>query len=77
MKAVKKYVAHLDHKNRTTLRGKAYEYYDATEYDNGCIILVPRANTPDDISPETLEDMRKAAICKADTLPEPVDLSKL
>ena len=32
------YTAHLDAKNRLTIRGAKYAYYQVKEYTNGCIL---------------------------------------
>ncbi|MCD8308101.1 MAG: hypothetical protein LUD51_07760 [Clostridia bacterium] len=78
METVEKYVAHLDHKKRVTLRGAAYEYYEVTEYDSGCILLVPRVlAVPEGISPETLACMDKCMEnYKKGITFEPIDFSK-
>ena len=58
MKAAKEYNVHLDNKKRVTLHGALYQYYNVKEYENGCIMLVPRELTvPDTISARTLKDM--------------------
>ena len=58
---MKDYVAHLDNKNRITLRGATYQYYNVKEYGNGCIILEPReSSVPKSISSRTLADMDRA-----------------
>ncbi len=51
MEAIKEYDAKVDGKNRVTLRGAQYEYYNVKEYDNGCYVLEPRELTaPEEIS---------------------------
>lgn len=61
MEAVKVYDAHLDSKNRITLRGAAFQNYNVKVMENGCIILEPRVLvTPDTISARTLKDMDEA-----------------
>ena len=77
MEALKNYVAHLENKNRITLRGAAYQYYNVKEYGNGCIILEPRELAlPKNISARTLSDMDRAVrnFKKGDVSPS-VDLS--
>ncbi len=73
----KSYTAHLDSKNRLTIRDAMYEYYSVQEYDNGCVILEPRVLTePDSISKKTLDSMDKAvANFKEGNVSEPIDLS--
>ena len=77
MTAVKDYTVHIDSKQRVTLRGAFYKYYNVKEYDNGCIVLEPRELTiPDGISVKTLEDMDKAVNnFKSGKISEPIDLS--
>ncbi|MCD8286514.1 MAG: hypothetical protein LUD50_04755 [Clostridia bacterium] len=78
MEAVRRYLAHLDHKKRITLRGAAYEYYECTEYDNGCILLVPRVvSVPEGISPETLADIdRSMQNYSKGIVSEPADITR-
>lgn len=77
MEAVKEYDAHLDSKNRVTLRGAQYEYYNVKELDNGCYILEPRElRAPKEISATTLRDMDRAvANFKAGKVSDNIDLS--
>ena len=77
MEAVKDYTVHIDSKNRVTLRGAAYQYYNVREYKNGCIILEPRELTvPESVSARTLKDMDRAiANFKKGNVSEAVDLS--
>ena len=77
MEAVKDYTVHIDSKKRVTLRGAAYQYYNAREYKNGCIILEPRELiVPESISARTLKDMDRAiANFKKGEVSEAVDLS--
>jgi hypothetical protein len=79
MEAVRGYTTHLDSKNRITLRGAAFQYYDVKEYENGCIILEPRVLTkPDTISAKTLADMDRAvANFKLGDASPAVDLSDM
>jgi len=61
MQVVKDYMAHIDSKKRITLRDSAYEYYNVRVYENGCIILEPRALVaPVEISKNTLKEMDRA-----------------
>lgn len=58
MESIKDYIAHLDSKKRITLRGARYSYYNVREYENGCILLVPREITvPDSVSEDALREM--------------------
>lgn len=58
MESIKDYIAHLDSKKRITLRGARYSYYNVREYENGCILLVPREMTvPDSVSADDLREM--------------------
>lgn len=77
MEAVKSYDAHLDAKNRITIRGADYRNYYVRVFDNGCILLEPRVLTvPDTISAKTLSDMDKAvANFKTGSVSPAVDLS--
>ena len=77
MEAAKEYNVHLDNKKRVTLRGALYQYYNVKEYENGCIMLVPRELTvPDTISARTLKDMDKAiSNYKQGYVSDPIDLS--
>ena len=61
MEAVRNYDAHLDAKNRITLRGVSYQNYNVRVFENGCIIMEPRVlSVPDTISARILADMDKA-----------------
>lgn len=77
MEAVKDYLAHLDQKKRITLRGAGYRYYQVKEYENGCILLEPRALVqPESISARTLQDMDQAIKnFKQGKVSEAIDLS--
>ena len=77
MEAVKNYDAHLDSKNRITLRGAMFQNYNVKVFQNGCIVLEPRVLvTPDTISAKTLEAMDKAVSnFKLGKVSSPVDLS--
>lgn len=74
----KSYTAHLDSKNRLTIREAKYEYYHVKEYPNGCLFLEPRVlSLPADITPDTLENMDKAMEnYKHGIVYGPVDLSE-
>lgn len=77
MEAVKEYDARVDSKNRVTLRGAQYEYYNVKELENGCYILEPRELTvPREISTRTLSDMDEAvANLRAGKVSGAIDLS--
>lgn len=73
------YTAHLDAKNRLTIRGAKYVYYQVKEYTNGCILLEPRELVrPKEISQRTLKMMDEAvANLKQGKASAPLDLSEL
>ena len=73
------YTAHLDAKNRLTIRGAKYAYYQVKEYTNGCILLEPRELVrPKEISQRTLKMMDEAvANLKRGKASPPLDLSEL
>lgn len=77
MEAVKEYDARVDSKNRVTLRGAQYEYYNVKELENGCYILEPRElMVPQEISARTLRDMDEAvANLHAGKVSDAIDLS--
>lgn len=77
MGAIKEYDAKVDGKNRVTLRGAQYEYYNVKEYDNGCYLLEPRKLAiPEEISKRTLCDMDKAVSnLQIGKTSAPIDLS--
>jgi hypothetical protein len=59
-KAIAEYDLKTDSKKRVTLR-RPYEYYHATEYDDGRIVLEPRVlRAPESISRLTLAHMDEA-----------------
>ncbi|WP_031587884.1 hypothetical protein [Selenomonas bovis] len=72
------YTAHLDAKNRLTIRGAKYAYYQVKEYTNGCILLEPRELVrPKEISQRTLKMMDEAvANLKQGKASAPLDLSE-
>ncbi|MDY6349519.1 MAG: hypothetical protein SPL62_03345 [Selenomonas sp.] len=72
------YTAHLDAKNRLTIRGAKYAYYQVKEYANGCILLEPRELVrPKEISQRTLKMMDEAvANLKQGKASAPLDLSE-
>ena len=72
------YTAHLDAKNRLTIRGAKYAYYQVKEYTNGCILLEPRELVrPKEISQHTLKMMDEAvANLKQGKASAPLDLSE-
>ena len=77
MEAVRTYDAHLDAKNRITVRGAAYRNYNVRVFENGCIIMEPRIlSVPEEISAKTLAEMDRAIEnLKAGNVSEPIDLS--
>ena len=77
MKEVNSCDAHLDAKNKITLRGKGCQNYKVTEFKNACIWSeTDRFEIPDSISIETLEKMDEAiANLKADEISLPIDLT--
>ena len=59
-KAIAEYDVKTDSRKRVTLR-RAYDYYHATEYDDGRIVLEPRElRAPDSVSRLTLSHMDEA-----------------
>ena len=72
------YTAHLDAKNRLTIRGAKCAYYQVKEYTNGCILLEPRELVrPKEISQRTLKMMDEAvANLKQGKASAPLDLSE-
>lgn len=61
MAILKEYDAKLDSKQRLTLRGAEYQYYNVKTYDDGHIELSPRVLVdPQQISAKTVEMMDKA-----------------
>ncbi len=75
--ALKEYDAKTDNKKRITLRGKAYDYYHVTEFENGRIELEPRVlSQPFEISENTLNMIDSAAEnFKKGVVSDPIDLS--
>jgi hypothetical protein len=60
MKAIREYDVKADSKRRVTLRN-AYDYYHATEYEDGRIVLEPRElRPPASVSRLTLDHMDEA-----------------
>lgn len=58
---VAEYDVKRDDRKRITLRQSAYEYYHATEYADGRVLLEPRElRVPDAISRRTLREMDEA-----------------
>ena len=72
------YTAHLDAKNRLTIRGAKNAYYQVKEYAKGCIMLEPRELVrPKEISQRTLKMMDEAvANLKQGKASAPLDLSE-
>jgi len=79
MEAIKSYDAHLDAKNRITLRGVSYQNYNVRVFENGCVIMEPRVlSIPDTISAKTLSDMDRAVEnYQSGSVSSGVDLSDL
>lgn len=77
MQVINNYIAHTDNKKRITLRKSKFKYYEVKEYDNGCLVLVPRELVkPKSISNETLKVMdRSIANFKKGKVSAPIDLS--
>jgi len=77
MEAVRTYDAHLDAKNRITLRGVNYQNYNVRVFENGCVIMEPRIlSVPEEISAKTLADMDRAVEnFKAGNVSDAIDLS--
>ena len=75
---VKEYDAHLDAKNRLTLRGADVEYYSVKLFDDGHVVLEPRVLVPPEaVSKKTLKMMDKAAKnLKKGKVSKPIDLDK-
>ena len=72
------YTAHLDAKNRLTIRGARYDDYQVKEYANGCILLEPRELVkPKEISKRSLKMMDEAvANLQQGKVSAPLDLSE-
>jgi len=77
MEAVRSYDAHLDAKNRITLRGVSYQNYNVRVFENGCVIMEPRVlSVPDTISAKTVADMDRAvANFRVGSVSPAIDLS--
>ena len=76
--AIKEYDAKLDTKKRVTLRGRLFEYYHVTEYEDGRIVMEPRELMPPfQISANSLA-MMDASVqnMKAGKVSEAIDLSE-
>lgn len=57
-KVIAEYDVKRDDRKRITLRGPRYEYYHATEYADGRVLLEPRElRIPDTISRRTWNDI--------------------
>jgi len=56
VEVIKEYQAHLDQKNRLTLRGAWCEYYDVKMFEDGHVLLEPRVLVdPTTLSKNTLK----------------------
>ena len=75
---IREYEAHLDTKNRITLRGSGLEYYAVKMFSDGHVLLEPRVLVPPDaISKKTLKMLDEAAAnFKKGKVSEPIDLDK-
>lgn len=75
---VKEYEAHLDTKNRITIRGAESEYYAVKTFSDGHVLLEPRVLVPPEaVSKRTLKMLDKAAKnLKQGKVSEPIDLDK-
>ena len=78
MSAIREYDAKTDAKKRITLRGKPFDYYHISEYEDGRIILEPRELTvPFSVSENTLHMMDTAVEnLKQGQVSGPVDLTE-
>lgn len=77
METVKECDARVDEKNRVTLRGARYKFYNIKEYTNWCYLLEPRElKSPEGISRQTLRDMDEAiANLRSGEASDAIDLS--
>lgn len=75
---VKEYEAHLDSKNRITIRDAENEYYAVKRFSDGRVLLEPRVLVPPEaISKRTLKMLDKAAKnFKQGDVSEPIDLDR-
>ena len=76
--AIKEYDAKLDTKKRVTLRGKLFDYYHVTEYEDGHIVMEPRVLvSPLQVSPDSLVGMEEAVQnMKEGKVTEAIDLTE-
>lgn len=76
--AIKEYDAKLDTKKRVTLRGRLFEYYHVTEYEDGRIVMEPRVLvSPLQVSPDSLVGMEEAVQnMKEGKVTEAIDLTE-
>ena len=76
--AIKEYDAKLDTKKRVTLRGKLFDYYHVTEYEDGHIVMEPRVLvSPLQVSTDSLVGMEEAVQnMKEGKVTEAIDLTE-
>ncbi len=75
---VREYEAHLDTKNRITIRGAESEYYAVKTFRDGRVLLEPRVLVPPDaVSPRLLKMLdRSAANLAKGKASGPIDLDR-
>lgn len=75
---VREYEAHLDTKNRITIRGAESEYYAVKTFRDGRVLLEPRILVPPDaVSPRMLKMLdRSAANLAKGKASSPIDLDR-
>jgi len=75
---VREYEAHLDTKNRITIRGAESEYYAVKTFLDGRVLLEPRILVPPDaVSPRMLKMLdRSAATHAKGKASSPIDLDR-
>ena len=76
--AIREYDAKLDTKKRVTLRGRLFDYYHVTEFEDGHIVMEPRELTPPfQISANSLATMDASVQnLKSGKVSEALDLSE-
>lgn len=79
MSIVKEYEAKLDSKQRITIRGSEYKYYQVKEYGDGHLELLPRILVdPKEISRNTLNMMDKSIKnMRNGKVSKPIDLDSI
>ncbi len=75
---VKEYEAHLDTKNRITIRGAESDYYAVKAFRDGRVLLEPRVLVPPSaVSKKTLKMLDRAAANFAKgKVSKPIDLDR-